>query len=55
MTLAEFFFGYGWFSPGWLLIGLSLWIYALYRGQRNIVRRIDEIERRLGIKDKDGD
>ena len=36
MTLGEFFFGYGFFSPGYLLAVLLLWIYAYWRiGGRN--------------------
>ena len=31
MTLGEFFFGYGWFSPGYILACLLLWAYALWR------------------------
>ena len=36
MTLGEFFFGYGFFSPGYLLAILLLWAYAWWRtGGRN--------------------
>ena len=36
MTLGEFLFGYGWFSPGYLIAMLLLCAYALWRtGGRN--------------------
>ena len=32
MTLGEFFFGYGWFSPGYILV-LLLYVYRRQEGQ----------------------
>ena len=29
MTVAEFFFGWGWFSPGYLILGLVLALLAI--------------------------
>lgn len=31
MTVGEFLFGYGFFSPGYLLAILLLWVYAYWR------------------------
>jgi hypothetical protein len=31
MTLVEFLFGYGWFSPGYILACLLLWAYVYWR------------------------
>ena len=36
MTVGEFLFGYGFFSPGYLLAVLLLWAYVYWRtGGRN--------------------
>lgn len=36
ITVGEFLFGYGFFSPGYLLAVLLLWVYAYWRtGGRN--------------------
>jgi len=31
MTVGEFLFGYGWYSPGYLLAVLLLWAYVYWR------------------------
>lgn len=31
MTLGEFLFGFGWYSPGYLLAGLLLCAYVFWR------------------------